>query len=294
VRRTTAASLVLMMLGAGTLIGEASAPADLPPQPQTIFAVVATPVPTAAPTPSPTVTPEPTLTPTPTDTPTPEPTDTAAPEPTDTATPEPTATDTPTPTPVPTAKHVVVVSLQGDAQAVPGDTVSLDGYRGGDPAPFASLAALAPTWKAYVQSLPSACAKDAAPLYDPARNPFLGMADCAASDVSLDELADDFADPDGAPAFAYVVPDTCHDGRAGDWCKDGETGAQRAADWLQDWIPKITGSAAFADGGLLAVTFDTGAVVISPFTLGDDAGDTDFDPRSLSRALAGVLGDGLR
>jgi hypothetical protein len=274
VRRTSSAALVLMMLGAGTLIGEASAPADLPPEPQTIFTVVATPVPTAAPTPAPTVTPEPTPAATEAATPAPMATETA------TATPQPTETATPEPAPTPTAKHVIVVALSGAAQTVAGDATAIDGYIGGDLAPFAALAALAPPAKAYVESLPAPCAKDAAPLYDPTRNPLLPLADCATA--GLDTLAADFEDPAKAPAFAYVVPNTCHDGRDGDWCPDGGTGAGRAQRWLDEWIPKITGSKAFADGGVLAVVFDEGAAVTPALELGTD-------PHALARGLAGLL-----
>src|SRR4051812_4472518 len=142
-----------MMLGAGTLIGEASAPAELPPQPGTIFAVVSAPAPTAAPTPSPVVTPEPT----PEETATAEPEDTATPEATAAAAPEdaatPEATETVTPEPTETQeppKHIVVVALSGPALEVPGDLTTLDTYDGADLAPFGALAELAPPAKAYV------------------------------------------------------------------------------------------------------------------------------------------------
>jgi hypothetical protein len=265
VRRSTAAALVLMMLGAGTLVGEASAPAELPPQPGTIFAVLPSPAPTAAPSPTapPVVTPEPA----------PEAEDTATPEPEDTATPEPTETATPEPTePAEPAKHVIVVALSGPALDVPGDLTKLDTYDGSDLAPFGALAELAPPAKAYVQSLTTPCANDPSPLYDRSRNP---LPSC--SEAKLDDLPGDFADPLTAPAFAYVLPDACHDGRDGDWCAGGKTGAQRAEAWLNEWIPQITESPAFADGGALAVVFGEGAAV-TPSLQAEDA-------RALVRAL---------
>jgi hypothetical protein len=271
VRRTTAAALVLMMLGAGTLIGEASAPAELPPQPGTIFAVVSAPAPTAAPTPSPVATPEPT--PEPVETATPEAEETPTPEPTDTATPEPAETATPDPTETPEPpKHVVVVALAGPALDVPGDLTMLAAYDGTDLAPFGALAELAPPAKAYIQSLATPCASDGSPLYDRSRNPLSGC-----SEAKLDDLPGDLADPLTAPAFAYVLPDACHDGRDGDWCAGGKTAAQRAEAWLKEWIPQITESPAFADGGALAVVFGEGAAV----TPGLQADDT----RALVRAM---------
>ena len=140
----------------------------------------------------------------------------------------------------------MVVTLTGAAVEVPGDTASVDGYIGGDMAPFAALAGLAPSAKAYVQGLPAPCAKDPAPLYDPARNPLLALPACATA--GLDTLAADFKKPKAAPAFAYVVPDMCHDARDADGCAGGGTGAERAASWLKEWVPRITRSKAFKDG----------------------------------------------
>ena len=272
-RRSTAAALVLMMLGAGTLVGEASAPAELPPQPGTIFAVLPSPAPTAVPTPLPSPSPPATPEPAAEDTATPEPEDTATPEPTPTAEPAATETATPEPTETPEpAKHVIVVALSGPALDVPGDLTKLDTYDGSDLAPFGALAELAPPAKAYVQSLTTPCANDPAPLYDRSRNP---LPSC--SEAKLDDLPGDFADPLTAPAFAYVLPDACHDGRDGDWCAGGKTGAQRAEAWLNEWIPQITESPAFADGGALAVVFGEGAAV-TPSLQAEDA-------RALVRAL---------
>jgi hypothetical protein len=264
-----------MMLGAGTLIGEASAPAELPPEPGTIFAVLSAPAPTAAPTPSPVVTPEPApeevATAEPEDTATPEPTGTPTPE--DTATPEPTETAAPEPAEPP--KHVVVVALSGPALDVPGDVTTLDAYDGADLAPFGALAELAPPAKSYVQSLTTPCGDDPSPLYDRERNPLRSLPAC--SETKLDDLPGDFADPLTAPAFAYVLPDACHDGRDGDWCAGGKTAAQRAEAWLKEWIPQITESPAFADGGALAVVFSEGAAVTPALQAGDS--------RALVRAM---------
>jgi hypothetical protein len=166
------------------------------------------------------------------------------------------------------------------------------------------LADSARAWKAYVQGMPANCATAAAPLYVPARNPFTfmpGLDDCATADVPLDALAGDLSDTDLAPALAYVVPDTCHDGREADGCADGGTGLTRADAWLSQWIPSITGSTAFADGGLLIVLFDggglpatdppaaAGAVVVSSFVHHGKLSDTVYDPLALARTLAGIF-----
>ena len=56
--------------------------------------------------------------------------------------------------------------------------------------------------------------------------------------------------------FAFISPNLCHDGHDSP-CVDGEPGGLVSADqFLQTWVPKITGSPAWADGSLLIVTFD--------------------------------------
>jgi phosphatidylinositol-3-phosphatase len=167
------------------------------------------------------------------------------------------------------------------------------------------LADSARAWKAYVQGLPAPCSTDPAPGYAPARNPFafMGLQDCATSEASTDALEADFADTDLAPAFAYVVPDLCHDGREQAECPGLEPiGLERADAWLREWVPKITGSKAFADDGLLVVLFDggnlpaaaeppaVGAVVVSSFARKGAVSERRYDHLSLLRTIAGSFG----
>lgn len=169
----------------------------------------------------------------------------------------------------------------------------------------AALADSARSWKAYVQGLPAPCGTDPAPGYAPTRNPFayMGLQDCATSEASTDALEADFSDTDLAPAFAYVVPDTCHDGREQADCPGLEpTGLLRADTWLREWVPKITGSKAFGDDGLLVVLFDggnlppaagppaVGAVVVSSFVRKGAVSVHRYDHLSLLRTIAGTFG----
>jgi hypothetical protein len=139
------------------------------------------------------------------------------------------------------------------------------------------------TWKAYVEDIGNGdvAAGDATtcrhptlgspdPLQAPRpndayvtwRNPFvyfhslLDGTDCANSDVGLSQLGFDLTSADTTPAVSFIVPNRCHDG--GDApCADGAPAGMAAADdWLKTTVPQITGSKAFADGGLLAITFD--------------------------------------
>jgi hypothetical protein len=173
----------------------------------------------------------------------------------------------------------------------------------------AALVDSARSWKAYVQGLPAPCGTDPAPGYAPARNPFafMGLQDCASSEASTDALEADFADTDLAPAFGYVVTDPCHDGREQADCPGLEpTGLLRADAWLREWVPKITGSKAFADDGLLVVLFDggnlpapatpaaappaVGAVVVSSFARRDTVSERRYDHLSLLRTISGTFG----
>ncbi|HYZ82536.1 MAG TPA: alkaline phosphatase family protein [Solirubrobacteraceae bacterium] len=71
-------------------------------------------------------------------------------------------------------------------------------------------------------------------------------------------LATDLRKASTTPAFSFITPDLCDDGH--DSPCTNETGGPSAAAnidrFLQTWVPKITGSAAFRRDGLLEITFD--------------------------------------
>jgi hypothetical protein len=143
------------------------------------------------------------------------------------------------------------------------------------------LAKAGRTWKAYVEDVgngpvdqattcrhPTLGAAD--PLqaprpgdaYETYRNPFIyfhsltdGTA-CANGDVGLGQLTLDLTSADTTPAFSYIVPNACHDG-TDTACATGQPAGMKAADdWLKTIVPAILRSKAYADGGLLAITFD--------------------------------------
>jgi hypothetical protein len=94
------------------------------------------------------------------------------------------------------------------------------------------------------------------------RNPFvyfhnlIDAAACARNDVGLDQLTSDLRAASAAPAFAYIVPDRCHDGSAAP-CAPGQPSGPAAADgFLRTVVPEIRRSPAYQDGGLIAITFD--------------------------------------
>jgi phosphatidylinositol-3-phosphatase len=54
----------------------------------------------------------------------------------------------------------------------------------------------------------------------------------------------------GGADFSLIIPNLCHDMH--------DCSTRTGDDWLRSFVPKITGSAAFADGGLLLIVFDEG------------------------------------
>ncbi|HWH93172.1 MAG TPA: alkaline phosphatase family protein [Baekduia sp.] len=166
------------------------------------------------------------------------------------------------------------------------------------------LTGLGRTWKAYVEGAtaglnpgddPCARPPDQAP-----RNPFLrfatitGASECGSSLAELDRLAADVADTDSAPAFSYILPGPAH---------DGSTSLADADAWLKATLPTILDSKAYADGGLVVVTFDTGApqdaeagggrvgaLLLSPYVEAGGTVDAPYDPFSLLASIEALFG----
>jgi phosphatidylinositol-3-phosphatase len=79
---------------------------------------------------------------------------------------------------------------------------------------------------------------------------------CEQHDVPLTQLPADLAKTRNTANFSFITPNLCHDGHDSP-CANGEPGGLVSADaWLREWVPRITGSAAFKRDGLLLVTFD--------------------------------------
>jgi hypothetical protein len=81
---------------------------------------------------------------------------------------------------------------------------------------------------------------------------------CERHVVNLDLLSRDLLQVTTTPSYAYISPNLCHDGHDTP-CIDGEPGGLASADaFLQRWVPRILASPAFAQDGLLVITFDEG------------------------------------
>ncbi|WP_027006640.1 alkaline phosphatase family protein [Conexibacter woesei] len=122
------------------------------------------------------------------------------------------------------------------------------------------LTGLGRTWKAYVEGAADGLQPGDNPCARPPeqapRNPFLRFKSitsdsaCGSSMADLSGLVTDAADSDSAPTFSYVLPGPAH---------DGSTSLADADTWLRSFMPALLASKAYNDGGLVVVTFDTGA-----------------------------------
>jgi hypothetical protein len=160
------------------------------------------------------------------------------------------------------------------------------------------------TWKAYVEGATAGLTPGDNPCTRPPeqqpRNPFLrfasitGAAECGQSMAELDALATDVADTDSSPTFSYILPGPAH---------DGSTTLADADAWLKTTLPTILDSKAYADGGLVVVTFDAGApedaeagggrvgaLLLSPFVAAGGTVQAPYDPFSLLKSIEGLYG----
>lgn len=96
--------------------------------------------------------------------------------------------------------------------------------------------------------------------YETWRNPFVYFhsivdgAECAKSDVGLEQLTADLANAKKTPALSYIVPNACHSGGSVPCEPEKPTGALAAEEFLQKVVPAITASEAYKEGGLIAIT----------------------------------------
>jgi phosphatidylinositol-3-phosphatase len=83
------------------------------------------------------------------------------------------------------------------------------------------------------------------------------QSNCDSNVVDLSALPGDLASASTTPTFSFISPDLCADGHDAS-CADGTSpgGYQGIDNFLKTWIPQIVYSPAYADGGLIIVTFD--------------------------------------
>ena len=196
------------------------------------------------------------------------------------------------------------------------------------------------TWKGYMEDMGTPCrhpdvgARDETQSatkedqYAARHNPFVyfhSIIDrpiCKTNVLDLSALQTDLAQASTTPSYSFITPDLCSDAHD-EPCVDGRPGGLKSADeFLKTWVPRITGSPAYADGGLLIVTFDEaeddasdccsepmgpntpnnggptqgngggriGAVLLSPYIKPGSVNDTPYNHYSLLRSTEDMFG----
>jgi hypothetical protein len=194
------------------------------------------------------------------------------------------------------------------------------------------------TWKQYAEDMGTACRHPALNSQDTTQtarkndqyaarhNPFVyfhSIIDrpiCNTNVLDLGNLQGDLEA--GTPSYSFITPDLCSDGHDAP-CVDGRPGGLVSAnDFLKTWIPRIAGSAAYRDGGLIVVTFDesesgaedccgeptgpntpnnggltqgngggrTGTVLLSPYIQAGSVNNTPYNHYSLLRSTEDLFG----
>lgn len=164
--------------------------------------------------------------------------------------------------------------------------------------------------------------------YATRHNPFMyfhsiidDQAYCDGHVVNLDKLPADLAGD--TPNYVFITPSLCHDGHDSP-CANGEPGGLVSINsFLEEWVPKITSSAAFQRDGLLIITYDeansfasdssaccgegpgpntllpglsglgggrVGAVLLSPFIKPGTVSTTSYNHYSMLRSVQDIFG----
>jgi phosphatidylinositol-3-phosphatase len=197
------------------------------------------------------------------------------------------------------------------------------------------------TWRGYMEDVGTPCrhpqvgaADDTQKAkvgdqYATRHNPFMyfhsviDSPSCADHVVDLSALPFDLGSTSSTRNLTYITPNLCNDGHDAP-CVDGRAGGLAAADtWLRTWVPRITGSPAFKQDGMLVITFDesdgpqsdasaccgegpgpnsplpgitgmgggkVGALVLSPFVKANTVSSTSYNHYSLLASIEDLFG----
>jgi hypothetical protein len=108
---------------------------------------------------------------------------------------------------------------------------------------------------------------------------------CGSHVVNLKALPADLASTASTPNYVFITPDLCSDGHDASCADRSRPGGFAAIDqFLERWVPLITGSSAYQHDGLLMIVFDESGTTDTSACCGEVAG-----PGS---PLPGLLGPG--
>jgi len=137
------------------------------------------------------------------------------------------------------------------------------------------------SWLSYQEDLPAGCPLDDNGLYAVRHNPVVffddvtnggnaGSQKCIDHMRPLSQLGDDLAGKNGKSVARYnfITPNLCNDGHGqtlGTTCFGLTSNLVKLSDdFMAKWVPTIEGSSAFADGGVLFITWDEGEGTFNP------------------------------
>jgi hypothetical protein len=145
--------------------------------------------------------------------------------------------------------------------------------------------------------------------YVTASNPFvyfhslLDTGACASEDIDESALLTDLASPANIPNLSWIVPSACDNGSATPCSPDPSAGLEPADGFLKEVVPKILATAAYREGGLIAIvptsppassasaaTEPVGALLISPFVHAGTRVSESFNDFSLLKSLSRLFG----
>ncbi len=141
------------------------------------------------------------------------------------------------------------------------------------------------------------------------RNPFvyfhslLDGGACAGEDVNYTHLQSDLAAPSNTPNLSWIVPSACDDGSPIPCSPGAPAGLAPAQSFLEEVVPRILATAAYREGGLIAIVPDSGpaspgsvaaksvgALLLSPFVRPGARVTESLNDFSLLKSLSRLFG----
>ncbi len=124
------------------------------------------------------------------------------------------------------------------------------------PTVLGQLEAAGRTWGVYAEHVPGGCYRgatakggpDGAGTYARKHEPAISFTSVSSNPDRCANITDFSHFRPGETDFSLIIPDMCHDMH--------DCSVSEGDRWLSSFVPQITSSAAFMDGGLLVVTFD--------------------------------------
>lgn len=159
------------------------------------------------------------------------------------------------------------------------------------------------SWGEYAENVPGDCfagatasgGRDGAGTYARKHAPAISFTSIQSNPARCANIRDLSSFEPGNVDYALIIPNLCHDMHD---CSIAEGDA-----WLADFVPRITGSAAFQARGLLVVTFDEGekadkghgrvaTILVSPLVAAGVTSSVPHDHYSLLRTIESGWGLG--